>query len=283
MIIKICGERNTGTNYLMKLLATHFSIIAQAGSAFKITSSRPDVDFKQHGELGWKHRLVSADFFQKKNINREDILFVVMVKNPYSWLLSLHKSAYSPINERVGIFKRDANGRARVRPFLARCLTRCMKKFNRSTRLFFSRYPKWCVYEALDFSDFLHAKWFASVHEGCDEGFVNPIDIWNKKNRAYLELAKDYNVMLLSYEQLLDNPELILHKIADQLQCPMKSFENVQQFSKPNDRKQLKNTEYYRDYYLNERWRDKLSAADIAEVSSQLDSKVMQAFGYNYL
>lgn len=74
--VKIYGERNTGTIYLEWLLKSNLEI--------KIDKSPV---------LGWKHRLVPSLADLEDEI-REETLFICLVKNPYSWLLSMHKRPY---------------------------------------------------------------------------------------------------------------------------------------------------------------------------------------------
>ena len=258
----------------------HLDICEKNGSAVTIASACPPVDLQHLGELGWKHHLASAQFLHKKNIGREAILILTLTKNPYSWLLSLHNRPYAPINLRAGVRVVGKNGQSR-RLWMQECLTRLATCFGRRMRLFLSHYPRWCMYKKLEFSDFIRTKWFTEFHEGRDEGFKNAIELWNIKNQAYLELAKHYDVMLLTYEELLASPEMILQKIAHRLGCPLKPFENIQSAAKKEDK--TKNYQYYREYYLQEHWRKKLSQQDIQWISSQLDPAVMAAFGYSFL
>jgi len=75
--IKIFGERNTGTVYLEWLLKSNL----------EITLDKSPI-------LGWKHRLApeGADINDQL---KEEMLFVCLIKNPYPWLLSMHKRPYN--------------------------------------------------------------------------------------------------------------------------------------------------------------------------------------------
>lgn len=75
-LVKIYGERNSGTIYIEWLLKNNFDI--------KIIDT-PD--------LGWKHRLAPTEDELKERIKKE-VIFVCIIKNPYSWLLSMHKRPY---------------------------------------------------------------------------------------------------------------------------------------------------------------------------------------------
>lgn len=281
MFIKIYGERNTGTHYLMQLLLNHLDVIEKKGSLLAVSTARPHLTLPCPGELGWKHRLASKEFLQEKGVSREMILIVTLTKNPYSWLLSLNKRSYTPVHFRAGVRVKRADGTSRRRPFVEKCFVRFSACFGRRAHLFLARFRRFCIYENLQFSDFIRAKWFTEFHEGRDEGFKNAIELWNEKNKAYIELAKDYDVLLLTYEELLASPEAALRKITDRLGCHIQEFNNVHAAAKKEDKG--KNYQHYRDYYLEERWREKLSPQDIQWISAQLDPAVMKAFGYNFL
>ncbi|MCF8368000.1 MAG: hypothetical protein K9G76_03100 [Bacteroidales bacterium] len=76
-LVKIYGERNSGTIYLEWLLKKNL-----------------EVDLHESFELGWKHRLAPSPE-ELTDDHKKNILFVCLVKNPYSWLLSMHKRPYN--------------------------------------------------------------------------------------------------------------------------------------------------------------------------------------------
>ena len=74
--IKIYGERNSGTIYLEWLVKKNLN-----------------TEILETYDLGWKHRLApTEDEISEKT--KKDVLFLCLVKNPYSWLLSMHKRPY---------------------------------------------------------------------------------------------------------------------------------------------------------------------------------------------
>jgi hypothetical protein len=76
--IAVVGERNTGTNFLSKLLERNFAGV-------NVTSQF----------CGWKHFL--HDVHQCSPKEKEQVnttLVVVLWKNAYDWLLSMHKNPY---------------------------------------------------------------------------------------------------------------------------------------------------------------------------------------------
>ena len=77
--IKIYGERNSGNNYLIKLLDSN--IINLNPSAWKMHTE---------ARFGWTHGLpIPTDEANILKIN-----FIILVKNPYSWLLSLYRNPH---------------------------------------------------------------------------------------------------------------------------------------------------------------------------------------------
>ena len=74
---KIYGERNSGAIYLEWLLRKNLGL--------KIIET---------ADLGWKHRLAPSEEELSENLKQE-VIFICLVKNPYSWLLSLHKRPFN--------------------------------------------------------------------------------------------------------------------------------------------------------------------------------------------
>ena len=107
-LIKIYGERNTNTRYLESLIQLNLDVVQISGVApryvktiQKILPGKEwlrDLFFSrtwQHN-LGWKHGCVkSAEELRRFDILKRNICFVSLTKNPYSWLLSLHRKPYS--------------------------------------------------------------------------------------------------------------------------------------------------------------------------------------------
>lgn len=74
--IKIYGEQNSGTIYLEWLLNKNL-----------------DTTLLDSYEFGWKHRIAPSEDELTDKIKQE-VLFLCLVKNPYSWLISMHKRPY---------------------------------------------------------------------------------------------------------------------------------------------------------------------------------------------
>ncbi|MBW1914379.1 MAG: hypothetical protein JRI86_05510 [Deltaproteobacteria bacterium] len=211
--IKIYGERNAGTKYLVKLARLNFDVFILRGEArhsfvpsfLRKTEAAKDLFFRMtfSQNLGWKHAIAPDPAYLKKmQIYSNDLLFLTISKNPYSWLLSLFRRAYHQ-----------------------------KKKMD-------------------SFEDFLTTPWETVARERSRKEFENPIVMWNEKNRSYLDLRKQGSFMncLLSTKN-----------------------------------KGKKDYNYYRKYYLQEQWREKLDTNIIKIINKYLDAEIMERFDYKRL
>lgn len=96
--VKVFGERNTGTNYISDMILQNFPVkILSDGppywweKRFGLSPASMSSYFflSEWKNLGWKH--AAPRLTEKQAQNR---YFVLVTKNPYSWLLSLHKRPY---------------------------------------------------------------------------------------------------------------------------------------------------------------------------------------------
>ena len=111
---------------------------------------------------------------------------------------------------------------------------------------------------------------------------VVPVELWNHKNKVYLELPRLSNCLNLRYEDILDDPILFLQKVSDFLPRKDQDF-TVPQDAVKEDDVSKKDFNYYRDYYLNEKWRSKLNATHISQINTYLDKDLVQHFAYDVL
>ena len=107
-MIKLYGERNTNTRYIETLIRLNLDVEQLDGvvprfikSAQKVLPGKDwlrDVYFSltyKH-TLGWKHTCVKpAGELERYDVTRRGISFISVTKNPYSWLLSLHRKPYN--------------------------------------------------------------------------------------------------------------------------------------------------------------------------------------------
>ncbi|MCD4697643.1 MAG: hypothetical protein K8S16_15575 [Bacteroidales bacterium] len=75
-LIKIYGQQNSGTIYLEWLLKKNL-----------------DISLHDTPELGWKHRVAPSPEELTDDL-KQNVIYIGLVKNPYSWVLSMHKRPY---------------------------------------------------------------------------------------------------------------------------------------------------------------------------------------------
>lgn len=241
MILKVYGERNTGTNYLLKLLRKNVkaSLLRSEvpadwrrwqewvpGNEF-IRDLYFKMSFKQN--LGWKHTAVpEPDVLQTYQLYQNpDLKFLTLTKNPYAWILSLHKRPYHRYYDGPG-----------------------------QTLL-----------------DFVQTPWKTVHRDGVSERVLaSPVELWNLKVASYDNLPVDRTLNLTSV-QLIANPEAVIHQIVDQFGIPLKSRKFIDHIESTKD--DSKDSNWYRDYYVNEKWKHKLSPEVIEAINLYLDKELV--------
>lgn len=246
VFIKIFGERNTGTNYLEKLINENMQVamlpgtgpVAVARLGRRLRAHWPtDLYFAltRHHYLGWKHSPAHLpEPLPTKFQGR--LCLVMLMKNPYSWLLSLWRRPYHNM---------------------------------RSVR----RIP--------DFHEFITTPWPALSRDWYTaREYVSPVDLWNHKVGSFFGFHGVPSVRL-RYEDLLAAPEGALAQIAEAARVPLTGdFSNILDSTKRRD---SRDNEAYRNYYLNEEWREKLDGEVIAEINRRLDLDILRKAGYELL
>jgi hypothetical protein len=243
--IKIYGERNTGTNYLIELISRNFNINVLNGVAPDrlialenlLHSGEVLKDFYFYfafgRTLGWKHSSVkSPKELAKYKISR-NTYFITLSKNPYSWLLSLYKNPYH-YKGKVGTFE-----------------------------------------------EFIETPYKNVKRENTGKSSEYPVNIWNIKNKSYIGLNNELKIINLKYEELLIDPEKTINKIKMKFNLELKNstFVNVTDSTKGAS----SNFSSYQEYYLNEKWKDNknLTPNAISIINKMLDYSIMQHYGYN--
>ena len=249
-LLKLYGERNTGTCYLSKIIEQNLHVILIPGEVSGILLKKTrklkrilseerieEIYFSTmfYKNLGWKHMLVkNAEDLCKYAICTRNLSIVTLTKNPYSWLLSLHRNPYHH---------------------------------------YYSRKQ--------DFETFLTSTWKTLPHENAPGVLKSPIELWNIKNSSYLQLKDHLPILNLKYETIVREPGQVLELISRSFSYTWKvqQFENYDHSTKEED----KNSDFYRDYYLNEKWKEKLSPRSKSIINDQLDDNLMKYFNYQKL
>ena len=243
--IKVYGERNTGTNYLNKLLEINFHGQILEGTVPKTldkllrrsNKSEHLRDLYFHYSkinLGWKHREIDSNLLKMIDQSQERIVFITLSKNPYSWLLSMYNRPYHNL---FGV--------------------------------------------NLTFDEFLRKEWPSLGRESRRTSYKNPIDLWNKKNASYYQLVGHEKARILRYEDLLLQPLTELQGILDSTKLEVtENFPlNFEKSTKDSD----KNSEYYLEYYGREIWKKNLTASNIKIINEFLDMELMAKLNYKIL
>lgn len=131
-----------------------------------------------------------------------------------------------------------------------------------------------------NFEDFVQSPWRTVVRDNTDRVLENPIQLWNIKNRAYLELPEAVALNTTS-EAVLEDPARIIGEIAHRFSISRLSGRFVDYIQSTTEAG--KSREFYRDYYLAERWRDEISDDAIAAINRFVDRQIMHRFGYREL
>jgi len=245
-LIKIYGERNTSTNYLSQLIKLNLQATEVSGVApkhiLKVQKIVPgnelirDIYFylTYRKNLGWKHSCVKPNKIQKKYKQADSQLsFITITKNPYSWLLSLHRKPYHH-----SLTKKQS------------------------------------------FKQFLQHPWKTVRRDNLKSNLKNPIELWNLKNRSYLQIDNTVALHLLS-ENIIEQPDIIINKISTHFSIERSSDTFINYNKSTKDMK--KDSDYYRNYYRNKKWRDEISSEEIAIINETLDFKLMSRYGYDVI
>jgi hypothetical protein len=114
--VKLYGERNSGTNFVERLIRANFAVVSlvndshmgpflsvaqqqvnrQERGAFRSAVHDMDCLRRATSDFGWKHGCPPVDAIMAA-IHRDQTCFVCISKHPVSWLQSLHKRPYNPV------------------------------------------------------------------------------------------------------------------------------------------------------------------------------------------
>ena len=242
--IKIYGERNTGTNYLRQLIVKNLDADVLNGVV--------PVRVRQ-----WLKPEFTKDWY-----------FKFTTHSNLGW-----KHAFPPL-ERL---QRERN--LNVVTLTKNPYSWLLSLYKRPYHRKFKPPP------SESFSDFLKMSWPSVGRENYSQPkaiFENPVQIWNLKNASYIQLPENIRSLNLRYEDLLQDPKLEFDKIVDHFGLTAREhFENIFEAAKTQDR--AKDFNYYRSYYLEELWKEKLNRKDIEIINSFLDRDVTRQFGYEVL
>lgn len=266
--MKIYGERNTGTNFLTNLVKRNLNVelISHDAKGISLSSvqkmlSAGDLD---HLELSVRKRIEDGSI-------HAELLLDINADRRFSVNLGWKHSLVD-----VDRIEKYVGGEQRRVLFLT------MTKNPYSWLLSLFRRP----YNHLGkrrktFEDFLTSQWHTVGRENAPGGFGGPVDMWNIKNRAYVQLNTRFSVVNLRYEDLVVNPGAVIRLIADtfSLRSKLERFSNIDGSTKGDDM----NFSDYQAYYLGEEWKRKLTPRHVGIINKALDESVMQYYGYKLI
>ncbi|MHA3976558.1 hypothetical protein ACW9UR_02630 [Halovulum sp. GXIMD14794] len=255
-VVKIFGERNTGTRALGLMLrqlpgVTHrisgavevpgdgdleAAIETQMRGAWRklyLHALRDEAAARKAAADPWKHavpRLTPAMIAARAGV-------VVMLRNPYSWLIGLARRPYH------------------------------IKGPNAET-----------------LEGFIARPWMTEQREGLAAVVASPMDLWSAKAAAALDLpqkaeAEGLRCTLARFEAFVADPEGVARACAVALGLPEGEMEARERNTKPGEAGLVA----LQAYYAAELWRDWLTSGAVARINARLDRGLVEALGYAWL
>jgi hypothetical protein len=226
----LIGLFRSGTNYVRTLLEWNY-----------------DVTVNYDG-YGWKHAVVPT-FTNASQFTYPDGKTLVVVKNPYSVLLSWYKYVIN-------------NGRN------IRADTSTFGDFIRNR-----------IYYRDDFNKSLAPEYY----------FPNPVQMWNSVVWNHVSVAEQTGGFILEYEDLLRSPEETSNRIAHRLRLNRKSDEFVHpqnvvrnmgdRGSRDERSRYVTKKEFDSSYYLDREYVREYCEDDLIFVARSLDADLIKRFG----
>lgn len=249
-LIKIYGERNTNTNYMSKLIELNLD-------AQEVPGTVPVSIIKIQ-------KMLQKIFPDNEQVR--DIYFYLTYGRNLGW----KHTAVKPVEV---LKKYDI-----VKSKLA-FLTITKNPYSWLLSLYRRPYQQYYQQEP-SFEEFLHLPWKTVARDNSGRLLKNPMELWNIKNSSYLSLT-ELNALNITTESIFEDPSAVMHKISSELSIG-KVSENFINYER-STKDVTKDGDYYRDYYINEKWRNNLSSEAIAIINEAIDKKLMAHYGYNVL
>lgn len=240
--IKIYGERNTNTNYMSELIKLNLNVQELLGTV--------------------PHSIAKIQEFVPGNETIRDLYFYLTYAKNLGWKHTCVKPQSKL--KKYELTKSDIS-------FLT------ITKNPYSWLLSLYRKPYHQYSHSSDFESFLKTPWKTVSRDNTDKVLSSPIELWNIKNRSYLQLDSETSLNITS-EAIFEDPAEIITLISKKLRISRKT-EDFLNYDK-STKNESKDSNYYRSYYLNEEWRKKLSQEAIEVINESLDKELMSHFNY---
>ena len=246
-LLKIYGERNTNTNYLGRMLALNLDVQELPGVVpeyvHPIQQWMPGTEWVRDLYFSLTYK---HNLGWKHSCVRslDELQKVPIVQAGRVAFVTLTKNPYSWL---LSLYRNPYNQRERKKP---------------------------------SFEQFLQSTWKTQRRSGLTGKLDSPIELWNLKNASYSSLTP-LNALHLRTEETFIDPAAIVEKIQQHFSLRRLAPAFVDYERSTKDRS--KDTNYYRDYYLNEKWRESLSDEAVAIINDHLDHSLVADFGYKLL
>jgi hypothetical protein len=245
-LIKMYGERNTNTNYMSKLIQLNLN-------AKEIPGVIPPIIMKLQNVLPGRELVRDIYFYltygkylgwKHTCVKSQDALNKYQLVNSNLVFLTITKNPYSWL----------------------------LSLYRRPYHQYYSDNPS--------FETFLQRQWKTIGRDNVKTILTSPIELWNIKNKSYLQLDSK-NSTNVTTEEIFENPEGVIQRLS-QKHCIERKCERFFNYeSSTKDRS--KNSAFYREYYISEKWRDDLSNEAIAIINESIDRELVSHFGYDLL
>ncbi|WP_312928194.1 hypothetical protein [Stutzerimonas nitrititolerans] len=245
-LVKIYGERNTNTNYLSELIRLNMNLPELPGVIPAAVRRYQD-------------KLPGNEWLR-------DIYFL----SSYGRNLGWKHAAVDWIHlKKTGLYKRNS---ITVVTLTKNPYAWLLSLYKRPYHQYYAKKPT--------FNEFLVRPWKTVCREGMPRWVESPVHLWNAKNASYIREADEGAVLHLRAEDTLIDPERVIERIAEKSGVErLGEFRNVLQSTKGGG----KDFNYYRDYYLGERWRSALAERDVCVINERLDRAIVEQFGYSVI
>ena len=206
--IKIYGERNSGTNYLTRVLAKNYKLINNDKSGLDI------IDGATLDGTGWKHGKPLPSI-----LNKNTTLYIIIIRDLEDWLLSMYHNSYHirPIKQ---------YGTGDFNTFI--------------TKPGFSLQYNMMEYFPIKYQ--FHGIYLDAIRFELNK---NLFDLRYTKFNEYMKLTKNNNVAILNLKYFQNNPEATLDILDDKYKLKELRNDKFSNFEKHcKTRKNEKNRKY---------------------------------------
>lgn len=134
----------------------------------------------------------------------------------------------------------------------------------------------------ISFEDFLKTRWQTTGRDNLGRRTLSsPIELWNLKNASYILLAEAFSTVQLTSEAIFLDAGNAIDQICRSFGLSKRThqFQNYEQSTKDS----TKDSHYYRDYYVKEKWRKNLSKTALALINARIDTDLMRRYGYELI